>query len=304
MAKDFDIYQMITDRMIELMEQGEIPWTKPWLMVDGGALKYRTGKPYSLLNQFLLSEPGEYMSLKECNEAGGKVRKGAKSRIVVFWKQLSFAKKDEYGNVALNDKGEAEIEMIPYLRYCRVFHIRDCEGVKPKWSKEDEVVLYDTKQEEIAEEVLKDYLKRELVGFQNVKQNRAYYSPSLDSITVPLIEQFSDSAEYYSTVFHEVTHSTGHPKRQARFAMDSKAAAFGSKDYSKEELVAEIGAAAIIHKLGMESKETFRNSTAYVQGWLDALKNDKKLIVSAAGKAEKAVRLILNQPVEVPAEVY
>lgn len=303
MAKDFDIYQMITDRMIELMEQGEIPWTKPWLQIDGGAVKHKTGKSYSLLNQFLLGEPGEYMSLKECNEAGGKIRKGAKSRIVVFWKQLSYAKRDEDGNTVLNEKGEIEVEMIPHLRYYRVFHIRDCEGVEPKWTKEEEVTLFDTQKIESAEEKLKDYLKRENVWLQNLKQNRAYYSPSADSITLPLIEQFSDPAEYYSTAFHEATHSTGHPKRLARFAMDSKDAAFGSKSYSKEELVAEIGAASILHQLGLESKDTFRNSTAYVQGWLEALKNDKKMIVSAAGKAEKAVRLILNQPVELPVQV-
>lgn len=298
MSKQFDIYEVIANRMIAELEKGKIPWLKPWLSVSEGAMKHRNCEPYSLLNQILLGEPGEYLSFKECKEAGGKVKKGAKARMVVFWKWLSYDKKDSGGKTVFDEQGQAVQELIPYLRYSNVFHIKDCEGIEPRWK--EPTVLNDVPADEKAEAALADYIARSGVRFDNVKQNRAYYSPSQDCIVVPLRGQFTSAQEYYSAVFHEATHSTGHPTRLCRFAMDSKAAAFGSEDYSKEELVAEIGAAAILHDMGMETMDTFRNSTAYVQSWLKALKDDKHLIVSAAGKADKAVRLILNLQSDQP----
>lgn len=107
-----------------------------------------------------------------------------------------------------------------------------------------------------------------------------------------ILNQFINTAEYYSTVFHELTHSTGHEKRLNRL---NRAAFFGTDDYGKEELVAEIGAATLVNHVGLETPASFRNNTAYVQNWLKVLKNDKRFIVSAAVKAEKAVNLILNQ---------
>lgn len=300
MGKEFDIYEVIADRMIAEIESGVIPWMKPWLSVTEGAVKYRSGEPYSLLNQLLLGEPGEYLSFKECKERGGKVKKGAKSKMVVFWKFLSYEKKDEAGHIVFDDEGRAQVDMIPYLRYSNVFHIRDCEGIEPKWEKD--VELHDTPADERAEAVIADYISREKVGFENQKQNRAYYSPSRDCIVLPLREQFSTMPEYYSAAFHEATHSTGHPTRLCRFANDSSAAAFGSESYSKEELVAEIGAAALLHQIGIETAESFRNSAAYVQNWLKALKDDKHMIVNAAGKADKAARLILGIKPAQPTE--
>ena len=108
---------------------------------------------------------------------------------------------------------------------------------------------------------------------------------------MPLKEQFNSEAEYYSILFHEMTHSTGHKKRLDRL----EKAAFGSEIYSKEELVAEMGAASCMNYLGIETDKTFRNSAAYIANWLNALRNDKKLIVSAASKAEKAFTLILSE---------
>ena len=105
------------------------------------------------------------------------------------------------------------------------------------------------------------------------------------------MKQFAETAEYYSTAFHELTHSTGHHSRLNRL---EKFTFFGTEAYSKEELVAEIGAAALVNAAGLETASSFRNSTAYIQNWLSVLKNDKRFIVSAAGKAEKAVNLILG----------
>ena len=121
--------------------------------------------------------------------------------------------------------------------------------------------------------------------------DRAFYRPSTDEVVLPIRKQFMSTAEYYSTVFHELTHSTGHASRLNRL---TQAAFFGSEDYSKEELVAEIGAAALVNHVGLETSNSIRNSAAYIQNWLKVLRDDKRFIVSASGRAEKAVNLILG----------
>lgn len=173
-----------------------------------------------------------------------------------------------------------------------MFHIDDCEGIQPKYSTPESITHADPV--EYAEKTFENYLQRSGVRFENAPQDRAFYSPSRDLISLPRMDQFPSTAEYYSTLFHEATHSTGHKSRLNRFSQNALDAAFGSESYSKEELVAEIGAAAIMNNLGMETAGSFRNSAAYIQSWLRALKNDKRLIVSASARAEKAVRLILN----------
>lgn len=147
---------------------------------------------------------------------------------------------------------------------------------------------------EAAEAAFTDYVRRENIQFESLIDDQAYYSPSRDLIHLPISDQFDNTAEYYSTAFHEATHSTGHPSRLNRFGRESAAAAFGSESYSKEELVAEIGAACILHEFGIETPSSFANSAAYIPNWLSALRNDKRLIIGAAACAEKAVKLILN----------
>lgn len=270
-----DIYSEITDRLVKEMEGGEIPWLKPWL-ATGAAISHATGKPYSLLNQFLLGRPGEYLTYKQAIEEGGNVRKGEKSRMVVFWKWIK--EKDE-------ETGEER--EIPFLRYYNVFHVDQCEGIKPKYERKPETPATPC---EAAEAIANEYITREGITLKTNGCN-AYYAPAADTIVVPNMEVFEETAEYYSTLFHEMVHSTGHSKRLARIA---DVAAFGSETYSKEELVAEIGSATLVHHVGLETPASFRNNAAYIQNWLKALKNDKRLIVSAAGKAEKAVNMILN----------
>lgn len=290
----FDIYTEITDRIIAEMEQGIIPWEKPWTGTRSGAIRHVGGRPYSLLNQMLLGKPGEYLTFDQAKKEGGNVKKGAKSRLVVFWKFVEQTKTDSKGNVLMDENGLPKAVSIPYLRYYHVFHIDDCEGIKPKWDKD---VRNDVKPIEAAQQVLDGYIAREKIRFSNEKGNEAYYSPSMDEIVLPLMDQFDTINGYYDTAFHESVHSTGHPKRLNR-QMASALAPFGSEDYSKEELIAEIGSCGIMHELGLETAQTFRNNAAYIQSWLKALRNDKRLIVSAAGKAEKAIDLILNRKSE------
>ena len=274
-----DLYAEITDRIIAQMEEGIVPWVKPW-RASGKAVSRTTGKPYSLLNQMLLGRPGEYLTLKQCQEAGGKVRKGEKASMVVFWKWIE-----------TEDEETGEKKEVPFLRYYNVFHIDQCEGIVAKHAVETS--FPDCAEPlEAAQEIIYDYLSREGVKLTHTEGDRAFYRPSTDEVVLPLRKQFMSTAEYYSTLFHELTHSTGHSNRLNRL---SKPSFFGSEDYSKEELVAEIGAATIVNHVGLETSTSLRNNAAYIQNWLKVLRDDKRFIVSAAGKAEKAVDLILNQ---------
>lgn len=275
-----NIYQMVTDRIITELEKGLIPWEKPWTGVRGGAYNRITKKPYSLLNQMLLKHPGEYATFKQWVDLGGHIKKGAKSEIIVFWKILE---KEE-----TNGKGEKEKKNIPVLKYYNVFHISQVDGVEPLEKPFEEVTPI-----EEADKIIIDYVTREAINFRECKSDKAYYSPTSDIVVVPLKEQYKHINEFYSTTFHELTHSTGHKNRLNRLET-GMIAAFGSETYSKEELVAEMGAATLLNILGIETTKTFRNSTAYIQSWLQVLKNDNKFVVSATGRAEKAVNYILG----------
>lgn len=296
MAENKDIYQIVTDRIIEQLENGVIPWKKGWHGTIDGAFNRITKKPYSLLNQMLLSNAGEYATFKQWKELGGKIKKGAKGELVTFWKSYPIKE-----NVTKLVDGEMqiveEIKNIPVLRYYIVFHISQVEGVEPlniEVSNEFDPI-------EKAEEVINNYVTKDNLAFQNDEpSDRAYYAPLRDKVVVPMLSQFDSKEEYYSTTFHELTHSTKHEKRLNRG--NDGVSAFGSEDYSKEELVAEIGAANMLSYLGIETPHTFKNSAAYIQSWLQVLKNDKKMIVSASSKAQKATDYILSFTEENNAE--
>ena len=306
----FDIYEAVTNRIIDALEQGTIPWHKPWVCSrkaskgepvysTTAAVSYATGKPYSLLNQMLLGRPGEYVTFKQCQDAGGRVKKGEKSSMVVFWKMIDVDKTDANGVPVFDPDGKVITKTVPVLKFFNVFHLDQCEGLTPKHdgSKRpaaDKPALPAVDPIDAAEAVVADYVKRSGLTLKTGYQDRAFYSPAWDTVSVPEIGQYKHANEYYSTLFHELTHSTGHKSRLDRFSGDAKAAAFGDENYSKEELVAEIGSAAILNRLSIETPDTFRNSAAYIQNWLSALKNDKRLIVSAASRADKAVQLIMN----------
>ena len=276
-----DVYSIVTDRIIKQLEQGYIPWKKPWANCLDGAFNRVSKNPYSLLNQLLLSNQGEYATFRQWEQMGGKVKKGAKSEIVVFWKMQEVKEQRE--------GGKEEVRLIPLLRYYNVFHISQVLDVTPIQC----TTHYDTEPIERAEKVFREYIDREQIDICIGDGNRAFYSPVMDSITLPSLLQFEKAEEFYSTAFHECGHSTMPSSRCNRIG-DNQNAYFGNPAYSKEELVAEITSATILHSLGIETPETFQNSCAYIQNWIQVLKNDKKFIVSASGKAEKAAKYILN----------
>lgn len=275
-----NVYEMVTERIIEQLEKGIIVWEKPWHGTKSGAFNRISKKPYSLLNQMLLQNRGEYASFKQWQSLGGKVRKGEKAEIVVFWKMQIVEETKEDGT---------KVERtIPLLRYYNVFHISQVDGVEPL---EAEVF---TEHEPIAEaeKIIEAYKTREHLQIIETVSNEAFYSPIGDYIKVPCKEQYQNIEEFYSTLFHECIHSTGHKSRLDRLETGANAS-FGSETYSKEELVAEIGSATLLNMLGIETPKTFKNSSAYIQSWLKELRSDNRFIISASSKAEKAVNYIL-----------
>ena len=289
-----DLFQIITDRIVAELEQGIIPWQKPRSGVQG-AISHTTGMRYSLLNQMLLGcRSGEFVTFKEAQREGGYIKKGEKASMIVFWKFLDAAKRDDEGNVVHGTDGKPVMESVPFLRYYNVFHIDQCEGIQPRFEEDPTPGEYLT-LDDAADQIVKDYIQRSGVKLTIQHSDRAFYSPSSDSVTVPELAQYTSVSEYYSTFFHELTHSTGHASRLNRL---SKEASFGSELYSKEELIAELGAAFLVNHVGLETDGSFRNSAGYIQSWLKELKDDKRLIVSAAGKADKAVAMILGNPLD------
>lgn len=277
-----DIYSEITNRVIAALESGVAPWRKPWVGGGSGCISYATGKQYSILNTILLGgQSGEYITYKGCTLAGGYIRKGEKARMVVFWKP--------YETV---DEETGEKTRHFYLKRYNVFSLSQCEGVSPRWAASISQSVSDLKPDDAADTIIKDYVHRSGVRLTITESDQAFYRPSTDEIVIPQLSQYLQVAEYYSTAFHEMVHSTGHGSRLNRI---SDIAAFGSHEYSREELTAELGSAFLVNSCGLETTESFSNSAAYLAGWLKVLKNDKRLLVSAAGAAEKAVNLILGK---------
>ena len=275
-----NVYEIVTKKIIEKLEAGTIPWKKPWQ--SGGLQKnIITKKPYRGINQFLLDLSGYstpyWLSFKQAKQLGGNVRKDEKSQIIVFWNWLKDKKTEEE---------------YPIFRYYNGFNLDQCDGldkIKADLKVEMEETKLNFQPIKECELVVKNWKGKPSIAH---KGNRACYSPFLDKIKMPGKENFLTVQEYYSTLFHELTHSTGHAKRLNRPELVD-ANKFGSHDYSKEELVAEMGASFLAQETGIDNT-TIDNSAAYIASWLKVLKGNSKLVVQAAAKSQKAVDLILG----------
>lgn len=288
-----NIYQMVTDRVIEQLKKGIIPWHRPWTGT-AGTINYVTRKPYSLLNQMLLGREGEWITFKQLKQLGGSIKKGAKAGLVAFYGKYTYTKEETEEKEDGEEATVAKEYTIPVLRYYKVFHISDCKGIESKM--ESKPVTVASEPIERAEEIINSYVERqEGLKFKNDEpSNRAFYRPSDDLVVVPMLSQYSVTEEYYSTVFHEFTHSTMTESRCNR-KKGNKMTAYGSADYSREELVAELGSTMLCTIAELNSEKAFKNSVAYIQGWLQALANDNKMIVWAASRAERAARYIIGK---------
>lgn len=271
-----DVYQSVTDRIIASLEEGTVPWAKPW--VGGGPRNVENGRPYSGINVFLLTlapygDPrwGTYKAIKR---AGGQVRRGETSTQIVLLKRVNKRRSDSA------TEGDEESGGSYFLfRYYSVFNAEQADGLPPP-----EDLVYDHEPIERAEQIALGYIGP-TVTFGG---DRAFYSATTDMVRVPMLDQFRSAEAYYSTLYHELVHSTGHESRLDRL----ESTGFGTGPYAKEELVAEMGAAMLCGMAGIENMD---QSAAYVANWLEPLRNDKKFVVSAAGQAQKAADLILGQ---------
>ncbi|MDK8643849.1 ArdC family protein [Niallia taxi] len=271
MAK-IDIYELVTNRIIEKLEEGVIPWRKPWS--NANAVNWLTQKPYRGINTMLL-DSGEYATFKQINDAGGRIKKGEPGHIVVFWKWLE------------KENEEGKTEKIPFLRYYKVWEINtQVEGLKSKKGQQ----TFEHNPIERAEGVIAGYINSPDYTFRS---GQAVYYPLLDKINCPPMKDFEIAEEFYCTMFHEMVHSTGHKSRLARPGVTAQGVAFGSETYSKEELVAELGASMLCGVAGIDN-HTIENSASYINSWLRELKNDHKLIVQAGAQAQKASDYILG----------
>lgn len=234
--------------------------------------------------------------------AGGRIKKGAKSEVIVFWqcggfKAVSPKKSEELEDIESSDEGDVVWMQwhSPVLKYYRVFHIEDCEGIESKLPQENKNLIQtpNFEKHDKAENVAKQYCQQRGVKLHISTSNEAYYKPSTDEVQVPLREQFDSPEYFYSTLFHELTHSTGHQSRLNRFS-ESTAIWGKQTDYSREELIAEIGAATALSSLGLDNSLTIANSASYLDNWAKYIKSDPMAFIVAAGRAEKAFQMIFE----------
>jgi len=271
---EIDVYELVTNQVIELLEQGTVPWQKPWTEA-GFPRNLVTKRPYRGMNILLLQSLGYsqnlFLTWEQLKAIGGSVRKGQRSHLVIFWKPLA-------------RQGRAT-EFI--LRYYKVFNVAQCRDIPKSLFEPSLHVAY--------EPVIEcEYIIEHMPQCPEIvhKQQRAFYDLESDKINMPLKETFTTIESYYSALFHELVHSTGHKKRLNRETMNGNAA---DEDdlYSVEELIAEFGATYLCSHGKILTAE-ISNSAAYISGWLDRLRNDKQFIVTATTHAQKAVEYILN----------
>jgi antirestriction protein ArdC len=276
--------EIITENVIKQLEQGVAPWRKPWSTSIPRNLI--TKRPYRGLNVFMLASQGygscHWLTFNQAKQLGAHVRQDEKSSLVMFWKidELVRRKIDSDGEPA-NEKGKSIL-----LRYYRVFNVEQCDGLKALYGDDRKPVNPIAECESIVER---------MPNPPRIEQHsQAFYRPTADMVGMPSRNCFESPEAYCSTLFHELTHSTGHKSRLNRFEGNATDHQFGSESYSKEELVAEMGAAMLAGIAGI-SHATLGNSASYLQSWITRLKSDSRLIISAASQAQKATDHILGK---------
>jgi antirestriction protein ArdC len=278
------IYQRVADKMVAMLDENIVPWQQPWHGGATGAISHMTGRPYSLLNQYLCEfREGEYVTFNQARKLGGNVKRGAKGYLIVFFEP----KQKE----VTRENGDTDIEYYFILKNYTVFNIADCEGLQPRWTEKCRAMIPDPIAE--AEQVAADYIAREKINFMPSLSAHAYYRESDDAVVVPELSQYDNAAGYYAVLFHELAHSTGSARRLDRFKNSGATAALGD-GYSREELVAEMSSAYALARLQIDTERTFENSAAYIREWRKFIKNEPRAVVIAATQAEKAVNYIFG----------
>lgn len=274
--------KIITNKIIAELEKGRIAWKKDWKSYTL-PMNLETKREYSGINMLLLSmndySNPYWATFKQIINQKGSVKAGEKATKVIFWKLI------DSGSTIINKRtNKPEAVMIPYLKFYNVFNVEQTTLNIPNPQARE------IKPIEDCEKIISGYKDCPSVSFDS---DRAYYKPESDTITLPIKETFRSDEGYYSTYFHEMVHSTGHKDRLNRFT-NTNDIHFGNETYSKEELIAELGNAYLCAKAGISNK-TITNSTAYLGGWLKALKADSSMLIQASTKANKAYNYILGE---------
>ncbi|MGD9693610.1 MAG: ArdC family protein [Phycisphaerales bacterium] len=280
------MYQAVTDRILEMLDRGTVPWRYPIRTKAGGdwPRNLESGRTYRGVNVFLLAVTAWmhgygspfWLTFRQALLRGGHVRKGEKSSLVVFWKQHD-----------ATDEETGEPMKVPVLRHYNVFNAEQCEGVDPPGGAPEPAAAFEPI--EAAQRVMTGYADGPVIEHAG---GRAYYRPSSDTVWLPEPARFLSREFYYATAFHELAHSTGHKKRLDR-GLSSDLAPFGSPDYSREELVAEMASAFLCATAGI-GPPTIEQSAAYIEGWKKRLSGDRKLVITAAGAGQRAADWILG----------
>jgi antirestriction protein ArdC len=281
------IYAQVTERVIAELEQGRLPWVQPWDNAKCGCTMPRnavTGRRYSGINVLILwaqvVEQGyrsqQWLTYRQAQAAGGSVRRGEKGIAVCYADR--FTPKEEEARARDEDR---EARQVAFLKRFTVFNVEQCEGLEACFTADPEPVS----EEELTP------IAHELIGATGatfrIGGSEAYYSPASDHVQVPPPHAFDDPINWYRTAFHELGHWTGHRSRLNRDQRGS----FGSPDYAREELVAEMASAFTCASLGIAP--TVRHAD-YVGAWLAVLREDERAIFRAAGAASKAADWLLG----------
>lgn len=294
---NIDIYQTVTDRILESLKQGTVPWRNPIQHAgdDNGLPKsLKSGRHYRGVNIFLLAmtawakgyKSNYWLTIRQANAMGGQVLKGEKSTAIVFWKRYEAIDPDS------NDK-----QIFPVLRQYSVFNLEQCKGIQSPEPEEPAKDIPTFIPIEAAEKIVSNCPRPPTIKHTG---NQAVYKAKADTVEIAKPERFENRESYYATLFHELAHATGHSTRLDR-GMDTQPKAFGKPDYCKEELIAEMGSAFLAAHAGI-SPPTIEQSAAYIAGWHKLLKSDKKLLIQAAAAGQRASDHILDVTWEHPNE--
>lgn len=286
-----NVYETITAHIMEQLEQGTVPWQKPWQGTASLPHNLLSQKAYRGINVWLLASTAYsspyWLTYRQAQEIGGHVRKGEHGSPVVFWKWLERGEESQE-----EEETDSNSRRVPVARLYTVFNVQQCElpeRLRPLLKIDNALGANTHQQIEACEQIVVSMLQRPAIQHQEA---RAYYRPAIDAVNMPERRLFPKAEHYYSVLFHELTHSTGHASRLDRATLRDLLA-FGDTNYSKEELCAEMGAAYLCGIAGI-GNETVNNSAAYIQGWLSKLRNDKKLLIQAAAQAQRAADFILG----------
>jgi antirestriction protein ArdC len=277
-----DLCQEVTDKIIQALEQGTPPWVCPWDQRHGSVLpaNFVTGRLYRGVNVLLLNlrqiaegyATNRWLTFQQAKSIGAHVRRGEAATRVVFFKLLEAEQVPE-------TRPQRSRKVIPLLRSFAVFNEAQIEGLPQ--ASDERCPNENVEASRLAQQVIDASGAEVHHGGAS-----AFYKPSTDAIQMPPVEAFNSVESYYRVALHELTHWTGHPNRCNRPLLSRQ----HIEAYAFEELVAEMGAAFLSARCGLPS--SLRHAS-YIDAWLKGLRNDRRLVFSAASMAQKAVDFLL-----------